>query len=148
MNFQGPYCLLHKEGRTFLATGRILQPKLLADIPRPRKLPVISMVPYAQLRERGLLAHHDGETIIALECDDYRELDAESLVGPQWDAPVVVEGPISFNLSDEDFMTRVFVIRHDVVRVRRTVFSFGHGYIPVSRNGLALKHPSEGHFPS
>ncbi len=100
--YDAPYCLLNQAGRTHRATGDITYLKLLADLPRPVALPVISMVPYAQLRERGFAVHDDGEPIIALTATSYEEIDLASFTDGGADHLLPqAPGPTS-DTSDED----------------------------------------------
>jgi 2-amino-4-deoxychorismate synthase len=116
MNFDGPYCLLHKDGRAYYATGHIVRTKLLAEVPRASSLPVIAMVPYSQLRERGFPVHDGDESILALVCSDYREVDLAELTGPAWNAPAQLDGPMRFNMSDEEFMATVDAVIAQEIR--------------------------------
>lgn len=74
-----PFCLFHLDGKTRLATGEIRYTSLLGDMPRPSSLPVISMVPYTQLRERGFELHDGGEPIISLVASECHEVDLDSI---------------------------------------------------------------------
>lgn len=116
MNFKDPYCLIHRREKTFYAAGTISRIRLLADVPRPtNSLPVICMVPYAQLRERNLPVHDGGEEIITLMCKDYREIDLDQMVQPGWNASTVVEGSPSYNMSDDEFMEKVdAIVRNEI----------------------------------
>ena len=66
-----PYVLVHAGGRTWQASGQLHRTRLLADVPAPAPaggLPVVSMVPYCQIRERGYAVHDGGETV---ESEEY-----------------------------------------------------------------------------
>ena len=63
-DFANPYCLVHNQGTVTYTTGSIVRSTLLADVPKSTDLPVISMVPYAQLRERGFVCHDGGSSIL------------------------------------------------------------------------------------
>ena len=53
LKFDAPYCLTHQDGKTHYAGGEIRRQRLLSEVPRRGRWPVFSMVPFAQLRERG-----------------------------------------------------------------------------------------------
>ena len=53
MKFDVPYCLTHQDGKTHYASGEIRKQRLLAEVPKGGRWPVLSMVPFSQLRERG-----------------------------------------------------------------------------------------------
>ncbi|GIG62550.1 phenazine-specific anthranilate synthase component I [Longispora fulva] len=100
-----PYCLFHANGRTRHATGEVRYTTLLADMPRPTGLPVISMVPFTQLRERGFLLHDGGEPIISLVATECRDVDLDAvLTGPE---PTFGLSEVVFDVSDEEFAEKV-----------------------------------------
>jgi phenazine biosynthesis protein phzE len=110
MNFDGPYCLLHQAGKSYYCKGTIERARLLADVPRPTRLPIISMVPYAQVRERGFAVHDGGEQILTLVCSEHTPFDLAAMTGPEWDAPTQIDGSMTFNVSDEEFMQQVAAV--------------------------------------
>ncbi|HWB35944.1 MAG TPA: anthranilate synthase family protein [Rugosimonospora sp.] len=80
-----PYCLIHQNGKVFYAAGTLSTTWLLDELPRPSVTarlgaPIISMVPYSQLRERGYLTHDGNEPILSLVPDTYREVDLLDVV--------------------------------------------------------------------
>ncbi len=100
-DFDSPYCLIHADGTTRYATGELLRIGLLADVPRPRDLPVISMVPYAQLRERGFAVHDGNEPILTLAAREWREVGLEEVADDG--APLRLDGEVSFDVGDEQY---------------------------------------------
>lgn len=116
MKFDGPYCLLHRDGKAYYATGQIVRTKLLAELPRAQALPVIAMVPYSQLRERGFPVHDGDESILALVCSEYRQVELADLTGPAWNVPAQLAGPMRFNMSDEEFMATVEAVIAQEIR--------------------------------
>jgi len=100
-DFDSPYCLIHADGTTRYATGELLRIGLLADVPRPRDLPVISMVPYAQLRERGFAVHDGNEPILTLAAREWREVGLEEVADEG--APLRLDGEVSFDVGDEQY---------------------------------------------
>jgi len=100
-DFDSPYCLIHADGTTRYGTGELLRIGLLADIPRPRDLPVISMVPYAQLRERGFAVHDGNEPILTLAAREWREVGLEEVADEG--APFRLDGEVSFDVGDEQY---------------------------------------------
>ena len=96
-----PFCLFHANGRTRYATGEIHYQRLLADMPRPDGLPVISMVPYSQLRERGFALHDGDEPIISLVPTGCEDVDIDDVVsGPE---PQFAMSSVEFALTDYEY---------------------------------------------
>jgi phenazine biosynthesis protein phzE len=116
LNFEGPYCLIARAGKVHYARGPIQLTHLLAEVPRPQQLPIISMVPYAQLRERGFPVHDGGEPIITLQCEEFREIQLDRLTGPEWNAPTELSSGMTYNMSDAEFMAGVEAIIQDEIR--------------------------------
>jgi phenazine biosynthesis protein phzE len=111
-----PYCLIHANGETHLAVGEIHRVKLLAEVPRPVDHPVISIVPYSQLRERGFTVHDGGEPIIALVPAEYRAIDLEEVSGGAQAPPFRLASEPVFDVVDEDFADRVSRIISDEIQ--------------------------------
>src|SRR5256714_8291417 len=102
LDFTKPYCLVHKDGKVFYASGPVTRSWLLADLPRPAGAhPVISMVPYPQLRERGYVAHDNNEPVISLVPEIYREVALTDVV--DFDTDVRLAAEPTFSPSDEVF---------------------------------------------
>ncbi|WP_462203644.1 hypothetical protein [Frankia sp. CcWB3] len=96
-----PFCLFHIDGVTRLATGEIHYNTLLEALPRPFNAAVITMVPYAQLRERGFVCHDGGEPLVSLVAKDCREVDLDGLVAGA--EPEFSLGEVMFDLSDDEY---------------------------------------------
>ncbi len=101
-----PYCLIQQDGKVYYASGLLTTGWLLDEMPRPAVTahlgaPIISMVPYSQLRERGYLTHDGNEPILSLVPDEYREVDLLDVV--DFDTEVGMVGEPVFTPSDEDF---------------------------------------------
>ncbi|GIG55802.1 phenazine-specific anthranilate synthase component I [Longispora fulva] len=108
------FCLLHARGTTRLVTGEVRYGKLLADLPRPTGLPVISMVPYSQLRERGFVVHDSEEPLISLVATDCREVDLDALLdGPE---PPFQMSEVTLGTSDADYAAMVRRVVDDEIR--------------------------------
>lgn len=114
-------------------TGQVEDVPRLADLPRPRAgEPVLGLVPYRQITERGFDAHDDGTPLRVLRPEGasaYQQVAVEDLVGALPSEPVEVTGE-RFSVSDEDYAAIVerviedeigngeganFVIRRDVL---------------------------------
>lgn len=113
-----PYCLLHRDGRFRWLAGEIQRVKLLADLPRPAPgpdaWPLVSMVPYAQLRERGFRVHDDGETILTLLPRECRDVTAAEI---GTGAVPVVAGEPRLRVSDAAYAAMVAeVVEHEINR--------------------------------
>jgi 2-amino-4-deoxychorismate synthase len=110
-----PYCLIHRDNTMTYTGGEIVHSWLLADLPRSSGPPVISMVPYTQLRERGYVAHDGNEPIISLVPTEHREVDPASFADPATEVRVAA-GP-TFTPSDEEFAERLArVIAEEIQR--------------------------------
>lgn len=116
LDFMRPYCLMHRDGVTTFLSGEIVHSFELEGVPRPQVgRPVVSMVPYSQVRERGFECHGDGEPIISLVVDDLQVIDLGTLA--QIDAPVSIAGKPTFEPDDEEFAARVArVVAHEIRR--------------------------------
>ncbi|MCK0110654.1 chorismate-binding protein [Ornithinimicrobium sp. F0845] len=127
-----PWALLwREEGPDIeLLVGDVRDVGLLADIPpaTPDR-PVLAMVPFRQITERGFDAHDDGAPLRLLVATETERIPAEVAIGILPAEPVEVTGE-HFSVSDEEYagiVTRViedeigngeganFVIRRDVV---------------------------------
>lgn len=101
-----PYCLLHQNGKTTYAAGRIVTQHLLDDMPRPDSaMPVLSMIPFSQLRERTYLTHDGSEPIISLLPDVCREVTLADVLDPK--VTVTLVGEAQFTPDDDEFARRV-----------------------------------------
>ena len=115
LDFANPYCLVHSEGTVSYATGEIVRSWLLTDVPQPSGHPVFSMVPYAQLRERGYVCHDDNEPIISLVPGEFHEVELDSFADVGADVRVTSE-PVH-TPGDEEFAARIDrVIREEIQR--------------------------------
>lgn len=112
-DFDRPYCLLHQKGTTRYAAGEIVRSWLLADVPRGAET-VISMVPYAQLRERGYVCRDGNEPIISLVATEQREIDLEMLLAAETD--VTITGEPVYSPNDDDFAAAVAGIVDEEIR--------------------------------
>jgi 2-amino-4-deoxychorismate synthase len=100
-DFDAPYCLIHADGVTRYATGELRRLTLLSDIPRPGGTPVISMVPYSQIRERGFEVHDGGEPILTLVASRWREIGLDEV--SDGSADFRLDGEVRFDVSDEQY---------------------------------------------
>ncbi|MGH3715896.1 MAG: anthranilate synthase family protein [Micromonosporaceae bacterium] len=126
-----PFCLWHSAGRTRLATGPVTRAQLLAEMPRPGELPVVSMVPYTQLRERGFVMHDGGEPILSLVAEQVTDVELDELVdGPE---PEFGTSGVRFDLPDDEFADRIGrVISEEICRGEGSNFLLSrHGYATI-----------------
>ncbi|MDO5739957.1 MAG: chorismate-binding protein [Ornithinimicrobium sp.] len=129
------WAILLREGqdRADVLVGEVEDVALLADLPRPQDgAPVLALVPFQQIIERGFDAHEDGTPLRVLRPTDassYQRLPLDDLLAALPSAPVAV-GQERFSVSDDDYAAIVqrvieeeigngeganFVIRRDVV---------------------------------
>jgi len=117
MKFDAPYCLTHQDGKTHYATGEIRKQHLLAEVPRRRRWPVFSMVPFSQLRERGFDVHDRGEPILSLVTSDYREIALADVLPVGAEPEVRTLGAPTFEMDDTEFETNVArLIKDEICR--------------------------------
>jgi 2-amino-4-deoxychorismate synthase len=113
-----PYCLIHQDGKVHYASGQLTTSWRLDEMPRPGTLasptPVISMVPYAQLRERGYVTHDGNEPILTLVPDEYREVDLLDVV--DFDTPVSTVGEPSYAPTDEELVGVLDRVIHEEIQ--------------------------------
>lgn len=94
------YCYTHRQGTTLLYRGTLVRVRSLDELPSPRPgLPVLSLVPYAQIRERGFAAHDGDEAILSLVVESVEPVDVASLP----DVPVTIAEELAVSPSDEEF---------------------------------------------
>lgn len=112
VSLDGPHCLLFRDGKVTLASGSIRRHRLLREWPEPSvSAPlVVSMVPYAQVRERGFVVHDGQEEILSLLPDSVAELELEALPGFSDEVPIRMSGPVVPESSDEEFASQVAAV--------------------------------------
>ncbi|WP_022922042.1 anthranilate synthase family protein [Ornithinimicrobium pekingense] len=126
------WAVLWREGQELVEVlvGDVLDLDLLREVPRPRPdLPVLALVPYRQIAERGFDVHDDGTPLRVLSATAYQRLSVDELVAALPQGTVEVDGE-RFSVSDDDYAATVervieeeigqgeganFVIRRDVV---------------------------------
>ena len=134
------WAILWREGQDQVEVilGEVHDLEALRELPRPDDgMPVLALVPYRQVAERGLAAHDDGAPLRVLRPRDrtaYGRMAVQDLVAALPDDPVEVTGE-RFSVSDEDYAATVqqvieqeigegeganFVIRRDVVAHTQT----------------------------
>jgi phenazine biosynthesis protein phzE len=126
------WALLWREGRDHVEvlTGDVRDIGTLSEIPAAREgLPVLALVPFRQVSERGFDAHDDGTPLRVLECTAYEQVPLDQALEALPSAAVPVRDE-RFSVSDQEYaaiVTRViqeeigngeganFVIRRDVL---------------------------------
>ena len=114
LDFTSPYCLVHVDGKVSVTTGEIVRTRLLAELPRPVDHPVISMVPYAQLRERGYVCHDGDEPIICLVPSAVTAVDLEAVADAT--LHVRIAGEPVYSPGDDEFAAGVARIVDEEIR--------------------------------
>jgi phenazine biosynthesis protein phzE len=117
IDLAAPYCLIHQDGKTRYLPGTLHRHQLLTELPTATAAnPVISMVPYAQMRERGFDLHDGGEPIISLRADRVVDIGLDQLMGGGDDLPQIVDGP-HYALSNQEFEQAVAqIIANEICR--------------------------------
>lgn len=126
------WALLWREGQEDVEVllGEVEDVELLRDVPRPGDgAPVLALVPYRQIAERGFDVHDDGTPLRVLRATAYQRVSLDDLVNVLPQDAVAVDGE-RFSVSDDDYAATVerviedeigqgeganFVIRRDVV---------------------------------
>ena len=117
LKFDAPYCLTHQDGKTHYAGGEIRRQRLLSEVPRRGRWPVFSMVPFAQLRERGFDVHDRGEEILSLLPSDYRQIELSQVLPEGAEPEVQMVGAPSFDMDDAEFEANVArLIKDEICR--------------------------------
>jgi phenazine biosynthesis protein phzE len=79
-------------------------------VPSPGTPLVVSMVPYAQVRERGFRVHDGDEEVLSLVPDTIAELDLADLPSLPDEVPIRTSGRVVSELSDERFASQVAAV--------------------------------------
>ena len=129
------WAILRREGQDEVEVllGEVTDLQRLADLPRPGPgLPVLALVPYRQVTERGFQAHDDGAPLRVLRPSGesgYQRIPVADLLTALPTGPVEVTDE-RFSVSDDDYAATVrrvieeeigegeganFVLRRDVV---------------------------------
>jgi phenazine biosynthesis protein phzE len=112
-----PHCLLFRDGRVTVVVGSIRRHRLLAELPAPsvdRPL-VVSMVPYAQVRERGFRVHDGDEDILSLVPSSVTEIALDELPALSDDTLIRTQSPVAPESSDDEFARQVAsVIQNEI----------------------------------
>jgi phenazine biosynthesis protein phzE len=117
MKFDVPYCLTHQDGKTHYATGEIRKQRLLSEVPRGGRWPVLSMVPFSQLRERGFDVHDHGEEILSLVPSEYQQIELTAVLPAGLAPEVRTLGAPSFEMDDAEFEANVArLIKDEICR--------------------------------
>jgi len=134
---RGVWAVLLREGQgeAEVLVGDVHDIDILAEIPEPEQdLPVLTLVPFRQVTERGFEAHDDGTPLRVLRATAYERVPLDHLVGrlPRERVEVTDE---RFSVCDEDYAAIVgrviedeigngeganFVIRRDILARTRT----------------------------
>ncbi len=117
LKFDAPYVLTHQDGKTHYASGEIGKQRLLSEVPRRGRWPVFSMVPFAQLRERGFDVYDDGEQILSLVPNDYRAITLADALPEGHQQEVRTLGAPTFEMDDAEFEANVArIIKDEICR--------------------------------
>jgi phenazine biosynthesis protein phzE len=81
--------------------------RLLAEVPRRGRWPVLSMVPFSQLRERGFDVHDHGEQILSLVPSEYARIELSDALPPGHAPEVRTLGSPTFEMDDAEFESNV-----------------------------------------
>lgn len=106
-----PFALLHRPDATGddieLITGDVVTATFLDDLPQPRGgagagHDLVVLLPYRQLRERGLHCHDDAEPIIALSVEQQTRLPRQTVLAglEQFDVSL---SQVGFDITDEEY---------------------------------------------
>jgi phenazine biosynthesis protein phzE len=110
----GPFALLRREGRdqVEVLTGPVETVETLADL--PDGAPVLAIVPYRQVRERGFDAVDDGAPLLYLRITGTVEVPVDEVAAAlPADLPAIRDG--RFDVPDEDYARTVESVLRDEI---------------------------------
>src|SRR5438045_110313 len=126
LDFTKPYCLVHKDGKVFYASGPVTRSWLLADVPRPTGAhPVISMVPYPQVRERGYVTHDNNEPVISLVPEVYRPVELTDVVALDPPVPLRTRADLVEFLTDPKEINELFQVVDEELKMMSRICGKG-----------------------
>ncbi|MFP3990787.1 anthranilate synthase family protein [Streptomyces sp. E11-3] len=114
-----PFALLrrrtpgHDHDTVEVLIGEVHEAERLADIP-DRELPVLALVPFRQIRERGFDVRDDGTPLTVLAADEVHTLPLDEALKQLPAHRVRVEGG-AFDVSDEAYADTVERVIHDEI---------------------------------
>lgn len=117
---QTAFCLIQKQDsdEVLYFRGESLTLDEIDQIPRPSEEPTgqrtyhsISLIPFAQIRERGYLVRHDGEKILSLRINQQSHLSLEDLLAQLPSEAIQLTAPLQYDSSEADYEA---LIRHIV----------------------------------
>jgi phenazine biosynthesis protein phzE len=107
-----PFAILHRPDRTAdhvdVLIGEVSTPDTLAEIPLVDGEPVLVVVPYRQLAERGFVCVDDGSPLIAMRVTEQAVLPRTEVLRAIPDEPITLTGG-HFDLDDDTYAE---VVRH------------------------------------
>ncbi|MFE6666334.1 anthranilate synthase family protein [Streptomyces sp. NPDC057697] len=109
-----------KPGPVELLLGRMTRADRISGIPLPGKdvtgPGTLALVPFRQIRERGLACHDDATPLQVLEAERVHRFGTEELLAALPDAPVTLAGA-GFDLDDDAYAAVVDrVVREEIAR--------------------------------
>ncbi|MFH2129350.1 MAG: anthranilate synthase family protein [bacterium] len=118
------FCMIQKQDSedVLILEGEALQFDRIDDIPRKSGIPTtgkafdtISMIPFSQIREKGYQARNDGETILTLKIDRFRELPLEDLLLQLHHCDIGLENGFEYDMTAEVYETLIQQIIEDEI---------------------------------
>lgn len=109
-----PFCLIQKQDseELLLLSGESSRTRNISDIPRRsgptggvRLYDTISVVPFAQIREKGYEARDNGEKILTIRIDSQVELDVTDFLRCLTAEQIDLQGDISYDTTEEEYRT-------------------------------------------
>ncbi|RSM81990.1 phenazine-specific anthranilate synthase component I [Kibdelosporangium aridum] len=106
----GPFALLYRQDAgqgVEILRGKVTEHSALDDVavPAPNR-PVLQVVPYRQIAERGLACHDDGAPLLAMHVEHYETVLLADLLAAIQDAPPpLADG--GFDICDDDYASIV-----------------------------------------
>ena len=110
----GPFALLRREGRdqVEILTGPVDTAETLTDL--PDDAPVLAIVPYRQVHERGFDAVDDGAPLLYLRITGTAEVPVDEVAAAlPADLPAIRDG--RFDVPDEDYARTVEAVLRDEI---------------------------------
>lgn len=106
------FCLIQKQDsdEVLFLQGDPLELDAINQMPRTSDTPrtgrqyhSINIVPFAQIRERGYLARHDGESILSLQVTAHRDLPLSQLLEQLPTESLALENGLSYDCTETEY---------------------------------------------
>lgn len=111
-DFQKPFAIIRRgqESDVLILQGKVLELDKLSDIPRRKGkdkrgevFDTISIIPFSQIKERGLEAHDDGSKIITIKIARQTKISVKELNAILPQEKITLTDKVKHNYTDEEY---------------------------------------------